>query len=237
LAGRWASVCIASGGKVTMGLFTRRNTTTESADIATQAATSVDGGRLAVLVSAVALAFSGYSLWETSLKAADVRAFVPPVIQFAAPYQNSNFEMIAVPITLTNEGARSATVLSLELSVTDPRSNQTKRFYAADFGRWTMEKTRSGAYEPFAPISLPGRTSRTESVLFYTRGEDEKPAELIRKPGAYNFALSIDLAESDKSPEVAFERSLLHYDARAFHEGTLPLYSSDWQASTNSAPE
>lgn len=220
-----------------MGLFTRRNTTAVSADIATQAATSVDGGRLAVLVSAIALAFSGYSLWETSLKAADVRAFVPPVIQFAAPYQNSNFEMIAVPITLTNEGARSATVVSMELSVTDPRSNQTKRFYAADFGRWTMEKTRSGAYEPFAPISLPGRSSRTESVLFYTRGETEKPDELIREAGPYNFALSIELAESETAPQVAFERALLHYDARAFQQGTLPLYSNDWQAATNAPPE
>jgi hypothetical protein len=55
--------------------------------------------------SAIALLFSGYSLWDTSLKAADLRAFVPPVIQFPAPYHNSNFEVIAVPITLTNEGA------------------------------------------------------------------------------------------------------------------------------------
>ncbi len=213
-----------------MGPFRGRNTTAESADIATQAATSVDGGKLAVFVSAIALVFSGYSLWETSLKSADLRAFVPSVIQFAAPYQNSNFEMIAVPITLTNEGARSATVVSLELAVTDPRTNQTKRFYAADFGRWTMAKTRAGAYEPFAPMSLPGRTSRTESVLFYTRGEDEKPNELIRQPGPYRFKLTFDIAESEAKPTVSFERTLLGYDARAFNEGTLPLYSSDWHA-------
>jgi hypothetical protein len=220
-----------------MGLFRGRNTVAESADVATQAATSVDGGKLAVFVSAIALMFSGYSLWETSLKAAEVRAFVPPVIQFAAPYQNSNFEMIAVPITLTNEGARSATVLSMELAVTDPRSGQTKRFYAADFGRWTMEKTRAGAYEPFAPMSLPGRTSRTESVLFYTRGEDEKPAELIRAAGPYQFKLTFDIAESEAKPAVSFERTLLGYDARAFNEGTLPLYSSDWRAAGSKPPQ
>jgi len=212
-----------------MGPF-KRNTTAESADVAAQAATSVDGGKLAVFVSAIALVFSGYSLWETSLKAADLHAFVPPVIQFAAPYQNSNFEVIAVPITLTNEGARTATVLSMELAVTDPRSNQTKRFYAADFGRWTMERTRTGAYAPFAPMSLAGRESRTESVLFYTRGEEEKPNELIRQPGPYQFTLTLDVAESAAKPNVSFERKLLAYDARAFNEGTLPLFSSDWRA-------
>lgn len=213
-----------------MGWRLGRKAVGDNADIATQAASGSDGGKLAVFVSAIALVFSGYSLWETSLKAADVQAFVPPVIQFAAPYQNSNFEMIAVPVTLTNEGARSATVLSMELAVTDPRSKQTKRFYAADFGRWTMEKTRSGAYEPFAPISLLGRSSRTESVLFYTRGQDEKPNELIREPGPYRFKLTLNIAESKAKPVVSFERSLIAYDARAFNEGTLPLYSSDWSA-------
>ena len=134
---------------------------------------------------------------------------MPPVIQFAAPYQNSNFEVIAVPITLSNEGARTATVLSMELAVTDPRTKATKKFYAADFGRWTMERTRSGAYEPFAPISLAGRTSRTESVLFYTRGDDQKPNELFREVGPYQFTLTLDVAESRDKPTVAFERSLL----------------------------
>jgi hypothetical protein len=143
--------------------------------------------------------------------------------------------MIAVPITLTNEGARSATVLSMELAATDPRTGQTKRFYAADFGRWSMEKTRAGAYAPFAPISLPGRSSRTESVLFYTRGDAEKPNELIREPGPYRFTLTLDVAESKAKPTVSFERALLAYDARAFTEGTLPLYSSDWRSSSNTS--
>ena len=220
-----------------MSLFRGRNHTSDAADVATQAATGSDGGKLAVFVSAIALLFSGYSLWETSLKAADLHAFVPPVIQFAAPYQNSNFEVIGVPITLTNDGARTATVLSMTLAATDPRSGQTKRYYAADLGRWTMERTRTGAYEPFAPISLAGRESRTVQVLFYTRGENEKPNELIRQAGPYNFELSLEIAESDKKPTVSFERNLLGYDARAFNEGTLPLYSSDWQAASNAKPE
>jgi hypothetical protein len=216
-----------------MGRFADRVGTGGPAEIATQGMTALEGGKFAAVLSAVALAFSGYSLWETSLKQADVQVFVPPVIQYAAPYQNSNFEMIAVPVTLTNEGARTATVLSMELAVTDPRTKQTKHFYAAEFGRWTMERTRSGAYEPFAPLSLSGRTSRTESVLFYTRGDDQKPNQLIEAVGPYTFQLVFDVAESRDKPTVKFDRSLLFYDARAFNERTLPMYSADWQASSN----
>jgi hypothetical protein len=205
----------------------------DPAEIATQGMVGLEGGKLAAVLSAVALVFSGYSLWETSLKQADVRVFVPPVIQYAAPYQNSNFEVIAVPVTLTNEGARTATVLSMELAATDQRTKETKRFYAADFGRWSMERTRSRSYEPFAPVSLAGRTSRTESVLFYTRGEDQKPDQLIREPGSFTFSLVLDIAESDTKPAVSFDRALLHYDARAFTDGTLPLYSGDWRSSSN----
>jgi hypothetical protein len=205
----------------------------DPAEIATQGMLGLEGGKLAAILSLIALALSGYSLWETSLKQAEVQVFVPPVIQYAAPYQNSNFEVIAVPVTLTNEGARTATVLSMELAVTDARTKQTKRFYAADFGRWTMERTRTGAYEPFAPLSLAGRSSLTKSVLFYTRGEDQKPDQLIRDPGNYAFSLILELAEGSDKPAVSFDRSLLQYDARAFNEGTLPLYSADWRSASN----
>jgi len=220
-----------------------RDGISSAAEVSTQMASATYGGAFAAVLSGLALAFSGYSLWETSLRQADVRMFVPPVIQYTAPYQNSNFEVIAVPVTLTNEGARTATVLSMELAITDPRTSATKRFYAADFGRWTMEKTRSGAYEPFAPISLAGRTSRTEQVLFYTRGEEEKPEQLIREPGTYNFKLTLEQAEEPGGlrlmgagpPSVTFERDLRFYDARAFQNGTIPLYAKDWRSSSNAS--
>ena len=221
-----------------MGWLRGNHGASDPAGIASQAMTGLEGGRVAGILSGVALLFSGFSLWDTSLKSADLRVFVSPVIQYSAPEQNSNFEVFALPVTLTNEGARTGTILSMELAVTDPRTKQTKRFYAADFGRWTMEKTRAGSYEPFAPISLAGRTSRTESVLFYTRGEEEKPAELVRQVGPYAFTLTLELAEEGglttrAGPSVAFARDLHSYDARAFQNGTLPLYAKDWRSSSN----
>lgn len=199
---------------------------------------------ITALVSLVALAFSGYSLWETSLKEADLAVFVPSVIHYAQPYNNSNFEVIEVPVTLVNDGARAGTVLALDLVVSDPRTNARKHFYAADFGRWTMEQTRAQTYKPFAPLSIPGNASRTETVLFYTRGEDQKPNELIREPGRYRFELSLVAAEAatpgllaklwpPRPAKVAFVRDLKSFDARAFNTGTLPLYAPDWKASSN----
>jgi hypothetical protein len=216
-----------------MGRFAERVRGGDPAEIAAHGVGGLEGGKLAAILSLFALTLSGYSLWDTSLKKADVQIFVPPVIQYSAPYQNSNFEMIAVPVTLTNEGARTATIVSMQLAVTDPRTKQTKHFYTADFGRWTMDRTRSGSYEPFAPLSLAGRSSRTESVLFYTRGDDQKPNQLIEAVGPYNFELIFDVAESSVKPTVKFDRSLLYYDARAFNERTLPMYSADWQSSSN----
>jgi hypothetical protein len=231
-----------------MGLFRRNRAAQLGEEIAVEAEASSKGGRLAAIISAVALALSIYSLWVSSLKPADLRVFVPPVIQYSAPYQNSNFEMIAIPVTLANEGAQTGTVLSMELSVTDPRTNETKQFYSAEFGRWTMERTRSGAYQPFAPISLAGRTSRTESVLFYTRGEQEKPDQLIHDTGSYRFTLRLEEAISEdigsldwlwRRPlrALTFARELHSYDARAFNSGTLPLYAKDWRSTTSEPPK
>jgi len=187
--------------------------------------------------SAAALIFSAYSLWESRLKQSDLRVFVPAVIEYSSPYQNSNFEAIIIPVTISNEGARTDTVLSLELDVTDPKTNQTKRFYAANFGRWSAERTRGG--QPFAPIALAGYSSRTETVQFYTRGEDEQPPQMIREEQAYRFTMTLrDVANDQRAPAtLSFERELLHYDARAFPNGTLWLYPKDWHtASAGAAP-
>lgn len=215
--------------------------------VAIAAAGGGDGNRVTAVVSAVALVFSAYSLWETSLKQADIAVFVPPVIQFAQTYQNSNFEMISIPVTLSNDGARTGTVLSMELAVGDPRTGATKLFYAADLGTWSMERARSRAFTPFAPISLAGRSSRTENVLFYTRGDDQKPNEIIREVGPYRISLRLEIAEGDdvgvldrllgaKAPELVFERELKFYDARAFQNGTIALYARDWRSASSAAP-
>jgi hypothetical protein len=218
----------------------------DAASITTDTAKHFSGGRAATVLSAFAVAFSGFSLWDTSLRSADLRVFVPRVIYYAAPYQNTNFEMISIPVTLANEGARTGTVLHLDLAVTDPRTKQTKHFYAAELGVWSMERTRTRSYTGFAPLPLEGRSSRTESILFYTKGDDQKPDQIIREVGPYEFTLTATQAEASgglfgsaaapKPISVSFVRELPFYDARAFENGTIFMPSKDWQTSSSSAP-
>jgi hypothetical protein len=210
-------------------------------DLAAQGGLKSEGGLVVAAISGVALLFSGYSLWETSLKAPDLQMFVPPVIYYAAPYSN-NFEMINVPVTLVNEGAQTGTALHFDLEVTNPKTKETKRFYSAEFGVWSMERARQRAFTGFSPISLEGHSSRAESILFYTRGPDEKPDKVISEAGTYQFKLTLVEAQpkdglsglfGSRSPvSITFDRTLPFLDARAFQEGTIFMHSADWAASS-----
>jgi hypothetical protein len=230
----------------------RRNRAADQANgVSTQSNRAARRGLVPGVIAGVALAISTYTLWTISLKQADLQVFVPPVVQYASPYQNSNFEVLAIPLTIANEGAQSATVVSIDLEVTNPKTQATKRFYSADFGRWSMDKTRTGAYQAFAPISLEGHGRRTETVLFYTRGEQEKPDQIIREPGSYQFRLTLEEDRPEAAgwldritpwwhrdpTSVSFERDLRFYDARVFANGTLPLYAASWRTPLRAARE
>jgi hypothetical protein len=123
--------------------------------------------------SAAAFVVSAYSLYQTTLKRAAIKVFVSPVIRYASPFQNSNFEAFAVPVTLTNEGARSGIIVSMDLQVRAPERDVIKRFYSADIGQWSIEKIAPAIFarsrrscSPAAPAtpkrsySMPGATSR-----------------------------------------------------------------------------
>jgi hypothetical protein len=202
--------------------------------------------KISDFVAAFALLFSAYSLWETSLKGPHLTLFVPPVIRYASPYQNSNFEAFAIPVTIANEGARAGIVVSMALVVTDPAKKLVKRFYSAALGPWSIEKSRTDAFEPFAPVSLPGHSSHTDVVLFYARS-DETVMQIVQAAGTFQFSLALDVAQSegfgpwdklwrwDPKP-LSFEMVLADLDHRAFTSGsgTVELHHKDWQTSVQS---
>src|SRR5215470_15526153 len=98
----------------------------------------IGGGKAAAtVISAVALLFSGFSLWETSLKQAEPNVYVAGVVAYerdltADEYilPAGGFEVFAVPITIANGGARDGAVLAMQLDVTNPRTGMTGRFEA-----------------------------------------------------------------------------------------------------------
>ena len=211
-------------------------------DVAIDAARNT-GSQIAGYASAFAVAFSGYSLFEGSVRQPDLKAFVPPVVQYAQPYQNSNFEVFAVPVTIVNSGARTGTVLGIDLVVTGLAKGETKTFYSADLGNWTLATARAFGFKPFSPISIPGKTSFSDVVLFYPR-RDEKVQAVVAETGTYRLSLTLNTAEVDdfwlldrwlhRKPEpVTVEMTLPVMDHRAFNVGTLPMHQKDYRPTTS----
>ncbi|MEZ5925336.1 MAG: hypothetical protein R3D57_13225 [Hyphomicrobiaceae bacterium] len=229
-----------------MRLFRSRRVVDAAAETGRQAMLRREGGALTAIASAVALLFSSYSVYETSVRRPDLRLFVPPSIHYASPYQNSNFEVFVVPVTVTNVGARSGAVLALDLVVTNPRTGQSKTFYAAEFGRWTMANAEAGNFTHFAPLAIPGKSSVTDSVIFYSRLDETVMQIADGGKGAYDFKLAAAVAEpEDLGPidrlwagppaPLTFQMIMPAIDHRVFQTGTLMLYQADWKPSGGAA--
>ena len=163
-----------------MRLIRRRATRTEHNDAAAHVAVHSHGG-VTTVVSAIALLFSAFSLWETSLKQADLNVYATGVVTYerdttADDYimPTGGFEVFAIPITIANGGARDAAVLALQLDVKNPRTDLSARFeatYIADAGYFAS--TSPGTQQqpkpktPFSALVVPGRSAWTGTVLFY----------------------------------------------------------------------
>jgi hypothetical protein len=168
----------------------------EANDIASHAAKPSEGGHTAAIISAIALAFSAYSLWETSLKQAELSVYVTGVVTYERDTSDDTsiqpaggFEVLAVPVTLANSGARDGAVLSLQLEAKNPKTGLTARFeatYTADAAYFAA----TGAKRPKTPFSalvIAGRSAWTGTVLFYPVSySNEKALTPVRKVAALN---------------------------------------------------
>jgi hypothetical protein len=142
-------------------------------DGSTDAGSSLPGSWLNIVVSGTALLASGVSLWESTLKQPDLKLYVTDNIYYTRDPWGS-YEVVAVPVTVQNGGARDGAVLALELEV-KTASGATERFvsaYTADaqyFGSSDDVAARKRRPKlPFAPISVSGRNAYTGTILFYT---------------------------------------------------------------------
>jgi len=134
------------------------------------------GGNTAAIISAIALVFSGYSLWETSIKQADLTSYVTGVVTYERDrtanlsiQPDGGFEVLAVPITIANSGAREGAILALQLDVKNRSTGLTARFeatYAVD-GAYFAAKGDKRPKAPFSALVIAGRSAWTGTVLFY----------------------------------------------------------------------
>jgi len=158
-----------------MGLFGRRAAGTDESAIATHALLNARGA-VPATVSVVALLFSGFSLWETHLKQADLSVYVTGAVSYerdltAAEYiaPAGGFEVFAVPVTIANGGARDGAVLSLQLDAVNPKTGLAARFeatYTAD-GTYFANTGDKRPKTPFSALVIAGRSAWTGTVLFY----------------------------------------------------------------------
>jgi hypothetical protein len=161
----------------------------------------VGGGKaVATVISGVALLFSGFSLWESTLKQADLNVYVTGVVAYerdltADEYilPAGGFEVFAVPITIANSGARDGAVLAMQLYASNPKTGMTGRFeatYTADAAYFANAGTKRPK-TPFSALVIAGRSAWTGTVLFYpvSYGNDDKALTPLRKVAAFNDAL------------------------------------------------
>jgi hypothetical protein len=137
---------------------------------------------VATLVSVVALAFSGYTFYETALKQAELRVYPPPLIYM---YRQDFRDVFAIPLTISNDGAQRGTVLSFDLEVTRRGTGKPQKFQNLHYG-----SSPKGEVKLFTPATVAGGAAYTNVVLFHaletgsfveTTGGVELPLRLTLK--------------------------------------------------------
>jgi hypothetical protein len=187
------------------------------------------------LMSLVALMFSGYSLYESALRAPQLSIYVAPRIDYTDPDRPENVrEVFILPLTIANDGARGATVLALNLAVVNPRTKQKKMFFAARLGAWGAAPLR-----PFAPVVLAGRATFSQAVQFEPRNGETVPRILDSEAGKYAFELTVETAAARQVAGLAaggvtplqFEMQIGELDYRYFQgTGTMEMWAPDYRA-------
>ncbi len=196
------------------------------------------GGLLATVLSAIALLFSGVSYYESSLRAPELTVFVPPMIHYARDGDNDVFN---IPITITNDGAKSGTVLNMELLAENLRAGterKTARFHSAFVGEWNSKD--DSINRSFAPISIGGNQTFSETVRFYPM--DDPLPFLVDDKGDYRLTLKLHTAErqgdgflsklvGSKTEPLTFALTLpfISFQHLAFRRGTIAMFNKDWK--------
>ena len=126
------------------------------------------GNRLATVVSAFAFAFSGVSFYETVMKQPQLAVYVPPVLHYGQD-GGGDTELFAIPVTVANDGARTGTVLSMELAAQNVKTKVRQQFYSAYFG--DHPKIADATPRAFAPLSIQGRSTFSDTIRFYPVGK------------------------------------------------------------------
>jgi hypothetical protein len=204
------------------------------------------GGFWATILSGVALVFSGYSYYDSSLKAADLSVFVPPMIHYG---RDGGSDVFNIPITITNEGARAGTVLMMELQAENLRPDaptKKARFYSAFFGEFPRGE-QAVINRSFAPLSIVGNGTFTETIRFYPM--DTMSSFLVDDKGDYRFTLKLVTARPQdpnfvdrlwkREPlPLSFNLNMPFFPVHSIiRGGTASLFNTTWNSAVSTSGE
>lgn len=193
----------------------------------------------AALISLVALVFSGFSFYETVLRAPELRIYAPPQVHL---FREGFRDVFAVPITLSNDGARRGTVLAYDLTVTHRETGETMGFQSLNFGASPKADDKA----MFTPITVAGRSSDTHLVLFAAlqTGSFVETTGGVQLPLSFELRPQIDQTGGLFAPKpvapIRFDMTATYIEGfPGMEQGRpTPLYSADWVAArTQSASE
>ena len=199
---------------------------------------SARSGWIATVFSAIAVAGSCISVYVSTLQAAQLEIYVPPMIHYGRD-GGGDTEVFVVPVTIANGGARSTAVVSMDLEVQNLQTNTTKRYISTFLGEHPRDSTAPN--RQFAPLSIAGHGVFTDTVRFYPAG-DLLP-RLINDKGEYTFRLLLNTASppqpslldwlQGRTPPapIVFHMTLPFISDQHlnFRRGTIIMNANDWK--------
>jgi hypothetical protein len=198
------------------------------------------------MISVLAFGFSTVSYYESAMRQAELAVYVPPVIHYGRD-GGGDVELFAIPITITNEGARNGTVLSMDLEVErldakEADAPRIKRYYSAYLGE--HPRNSDAINKAFTPASINGRQTYSETIRFYPAGNPLP--KLVQDSGQYRFTLRLNLATpSDpgfldkiflpRVGTVTFTLSMpfLSDQWLGFRRGSIAMHAKDYKPTTS----
>ncbi len=207
---------------------TTRDHSTRNASLGTSAV-------ITTLVSAVALLFSGFSFYETVLKQPEIRLYPPALVHL---YRKDFRDIIAFPVTLSNDGAKRGTILSFNMEVSNPATGETRQFENLYFGNDPKDTSRI-----FTPLTIAGRSSVGDVVMFYATSNGAFFETTGGVPLALNIKLSMNIDKSEfwsppkEKPSMAFTvRTNFIRSFRDMEKGTPTVLRREVAAKTDKQP-
>jgi hypothetical protein len=134
------------------------------------------------LVSIVALVTSGVSLYETVLKQAALSVYLGDVGHVTWD-KATKAEIIVLPVTVANRGARDAVILGLSLGADDAPDRYRSSFLGGP---------SAGPSEPFAPWVVPGHGSHSDAVQMQAKDATALIVPTMNAPArSYTLCLTV----------------------------------------------